>query len=229
MHQFLEELIENGESLLDNYHLGFWEDFVEDNFLDVVTKSRLFFVKLENDPLDLKTEFAAFQFDHFDADQLYEILRVLKKARNYFDKIDEEDKGVWETIHPIIKLLCKRKFDNGYYADAVETALKEINNIIKSKYKEISGIELDGAKLMQKVFSANNPVFEFADLSNETGKNIQQGYMQIFAGSMIGIRNPKAHNNLKPDKNKAIHLLQISSFLMLKIDELGIIGKEYAR
>lgn len=82
---------------------------------------------------------------------------------------------------------------------------------------------MDGAKLMQKVFSVNNPVFKFADLSTESGRNIQQGYMQIFTGSMIGIRNPKAHSNLYPSETLAIHLLQISSFLMLKIDQLGII------
>jgi len=28
------------------------------------------------------------------------------------------------------------------------------------------------------------------------GRNIQRGYMQIFAGAMIGIRNPKAHKNI---------------------------------
>ena len=46
--------------------------------------------------------------------------------------------------------------------------------------------------------------------------------MNIFSGAMIGIRNPKAHNNLNPDKIKSIHLLQIASFMMLKIEEIGL-------
>jgi hypothetical protein len=43
--------------------------------------------------------------------------------------------------------------------------------------------------------------------------------MQLFAGSMIGIRNPKAHENVVIDKNRAIHFLFLSSLLMYKIDE----------
>jgi len=39
---------------------------------------------------------------------------------------------------------------------------------------------------------------------------------------MISIRNPKAHNNLNPDKIKSIHLLQIASFMMLKLGELSL-------
>ena len=140
-----------------------------------------------------------------------------------FSEGENLDQTFWTYINPKITDLCRDKFENGFYADSVETALKEINNLIKVKYKSISGEELDGARLMNKVFSVNNPIFHFADLSSETGRNIQQGYMQIFTGSMIGIRNPKAHNNLNPNKLLSIHLLQISSFLMCKIEEIGIV------
>lgn len=46
-----------------------------------------------------------------------------------------------------------------------------------------------------------------------------QGIIDIMAGSMTGIRNPKAHGNLNPDNSKALHLIALASLLMHKIDE----------
>jgi len=43
--------------------------------------------------------------------------------------------------------------------------------------------------------------------------------MQIFAGAMTGIRNPKAHANIVIDRNRAIHLLFLASLLFFKLDE----------
>lgn len=223
MRKYLEEIIDLGIQLEENYQLEFWENYVDDSFLEIVTKSKLFFIKLDSDPLNLKDKFFKNYTESFDIEKLIVNNNILKQARNYFDKIEIEESSFWNFIHPKIRMIAKIKFENEFYADAVETALKEINNIIKIEYKKISNEELDGAKLMQKVFSVNNPIFQFADISTETGRNIQQGYMNIFSDAMIGIRNPKAHNNLNPDKLKSIHLLQISSFMMLKIEELGLI------
>ena len=78
---------------------------------------------------------------------------------------------------------------------------------------------------MTRAFSANNPIIEFGDLTTENGRNIQLGYMKIFEGAMIGIRNPKAHANLYPDENKSIHFLFLASFMFIKLQEAGIINE----
>ncbi|MCO5242177.1 MAG: TIGR02391 family protein [Chitinophagaceae bacterium] len=223
MKEHLETIIETGEDLLHMHQHEAYEEHVEDVYLDVTTKAKLFFDKLKDDPLNLKQDFLSKQLDSFDESELYDILGILKKAKCYFEVPPSEVDSFWEYIHPLIRAMGKDKFDNGFYADAVETALKEVNNIIKNANKKITGQELDGASLMTKVFSVANPVFSFADITTETGKSIQQGYMQIFAGAMTGIRNPKAHNNMLPDKNKTIHLLFIASFMTVKIEELGLI------
>ncbi len=134
----------------------------------------------------------------------------------------EKGTDLWSIIHSKIIKVSKKKLEDGHFADAVESAFKEVNNRIKKYYKSKIGQELDGADLMYKAFSGNSPVIPLDDLSTETGKNIQQGYMQIFAGSMIGIRNPKAHNNLIISKSRAIHLIFVASLLMGKLDEAGV-------
>lgn len=129
------------------------------------------------------------------------------------------DDILWGLIHPTIERVSRSRFEADHYADSVEAAFKEINRAVKIIYKSETGEELDGASLMQKAFSPNKPIISIGDLSTESGRNIQQGYMQIYAGAMTGIRNPKAHENLKIDSSRAIHLLILASLLMFKLDE----------
>jgi len=135
------------------------------------------------------------------------------------EDIRNEDHYFWQNIHPRIIELAKPRFDAGFYADSVESSFKEINDIIKNIVIRNGGRENDGSSLMTTAFSLANPVIRLTPLISETDKNIQQGYMQIFAGSMVGIRNPKAHGNLHPDKKRTLHLLSLASLLMYKIDE----------
>lgn len=149
---------------------------------------------------------------------------VIPEARRLIEASDIDTpesptQWFWEFVHPRVRALAKPRFEAGFFGDAVEASFKEVNDTIKRILREIDGRELDGAGLMTTVFSPQNPVIRLSELVTETDKSIQQGYMQIFAGSMIGIRNPKAHGNLNPDSTKALHLISLASLLMHKIDE----------
>ena len=72
---------------------------------------------------------------------------------------------------------------------------------------------------MRTAFSAKSPTLHFGDLSSTSKKNEQLGYMDIFAGSMTGIRNPRAHDHqLKDDPGMALQLLILANHLMEKLD-----------
>jgi uncharacterized protein (TIGR02391 family) len=71
---------------------------------------------------------------------------------------------------------------------------------------------------MTRAFSKDNPVFTLADTSTMDGKNVQQGYMNLFLGSTIGIRNPSAHGNEEMERIDAIHFLFLASLLLRKFD-----------
>ena len=84
--------------------------------------------------------------------------------------------------------------------------------------------ELDGQKLMQRVFSPDNPVLLVeGDLDNQTNKDTQQGYMMMFSGAMSAIRNPKAHENMTISKDDAIRKLMFASMLMYKLDAAQLV------
>jgi len=115
-----------------------------------------------------------------------------------------------------IRRVSQQLFKDTHYADSVSAAFKELNHQVKQEYKRRKNVELDGAELMHHAFSPKNPVFVLADQSNESGRNIQQGFMELFAGSIIGIRNPHAHENLSLDVDDAKHFLYLASLLMKK-------------
>lgn len=130
-----------------------------------------------------------------------------------------DNEAFWDYIHPQIKNLVFDKFAGEHYADCVETAFKEINSRLKKIYRKQKNEEKDGTALMNTIFSPGNPVLRFEDISTQSGKDVQAGYMQIFAGAMQGIRNPKAHENLYIQKDTAIKRLILASLLMDKVDE----------
>ena len=125
----------------------------------------------------------------------------------------------WELVHPHVAALARPRFDAGFFGDAVEASYKEVNDAAKRIVREVDGRELDGASLMNIAFSPKNPLIRLTALETETDRSIQQGYMQIMAGAMTGIRNPKAHGNLNPGASRALHLICLASLLMHKIDE----------
>ena len=133
-----------------------------------------------------------------------------------------ESATFWSIIHTSIVRIARSKFEDGYYADAIESVLKDVNNRVKDYVRGTIGKEYDGAALMNRAFSLDRPIIIVDNLDTETGRNIQKGYMQIFAGSMTGIRNPKAHDNVIMEEARAIHFIFLASLLMYKLDEANV-------
>jgi uncharacterized protein (TIGR02391 family) len=121
-----------------------------------------------------------------------------------------QSEDFWSRLHPSVVRASRSRFETSHYADAVEAAFKDLNSKIKEHFRKATGQEFDGADLMNRAFSPNAPIIRLADLSSEDGRNIQKGYMQIFAGAMTGIRNPKAHSNVTIDESRGIHHLHAS-------------------
>ncbi|MBL0155930.1 MAG: TIGR02391 family protein [Bryobacterales bacterium] len=140
-------------------------------------------------------------------------------AASDIEKPQSPNQWFWEFVHPRISALARPRFEAGFFGDAVESSFKELNDAVKRIVRDTDGRELDGAALMTTAFSPNNPVIRLTPIATATDKDEQQGYMQIMAGSMTGIRNPKAHGNLNPDSTKTLHLICLASLLMRRLDE----------
>jgi len=160
-----------------------------------------------------------------NAVQALEVLQrfVIPEARGLLATTDvgapSPTQWFWDFVHPRIGALAKPRFEAGFFGDSVEASFKEVNEAVKRLVKDSAGRELDGAALMNTAFSPQSPIIRLTKLETDSDRSEQQGYMQIMAGSMIGIRNPKAHANLDPPSSKALHLICLASLLLHRLDE----------
>ena len=127
--------------------------------------------------------------------------------------------GAWKLLHPKVQVIAQPRFSAGHYADAVEATLKELASAVRNLVLQRGGSELDGVSLMQTAFSPKNPIIVLADLTTQSGRDMQRGYMDMFAGTMAAIRNPKAHGNVVITPERALHLLFLASTLWYTLDE----------
>lgn len=80
-------------------------------------------------------------------------------------------------------------FESGFYNNSVQESFTALDNFVKVK----SGAEGSGTALMRKAFKKSNPLLRLNDGATGSQKDEQEGYEHMFAGSMLGIRNPASH------------------------------------
>lgn len=107
---------------------------------------------------------------------------------------------------------CSRSlFLSKHYTQAVDQAYKLIVNLVKKK----SSIKSDGPDLIRKAFRLSGGDLLITDCSTESKKNEHEGYTHILAGSIQGIRNPRAHEHeLKDHPEMALELLILANHLV---------------
>lgn len=68
---------------------------------------------------------------------------------------------------------------------------------------------------MQSAFSLQNPILKISDNKDE-----QLGYMWLFSGAVMAIRNSFAHTINEIEKNEAIEWLYFASALFRQLDKV---------
>ncbi len=123
------------------------------------------------------------------------------------------------AMHPELRQVTERFVEN-HLDVAIFEAFKAINNRVKA----MTGLDLDGSRLMDAALSGTSPKIQFGDLSTQTGRDIQQGLYFLFKGAVQGIRNPDAHEQFKQlDEEEGLEELAFASMLMRRLDA-GYVG-----
>jgi uncharacterized protein (TIGR02391 family) len=79
---------------------------------------------------------------------------------------------------------ASKLYKDGHYANAVEAAVKALNALVRLR----SGRDdLDGSKLMETIFSPNNPMLAFNSLDDQSDWDEQKGFMMLFSGAVDGL------------------------------------------
>lgn len=114
-------------------------------------------------------------------------------------------------FHPLVIKHAGKLFADGHYRQAILDTYIALTEQVKA----VSGRhDLDGTPLMQNVFSPKTP-----KLSVSSNFDEQQGFMWLFTGAVMGIRNPKAHAvTPHPDKQTTLEWLGFASVLFRVLD-----------
>lgn len=112
---------------------------------------------------------------------------------------------------------------DGHFTRAVEEAYKLIDNLVNDKAAAYCKTK-SGTALMQQAMSPKDGVLRFGQGSAESQRDEQAGYMQIFAGCMMGIRNPRAHDSdYVDDEHTALCLLAFANHLIVKLENAKVV------
>ena len=131
---------------------------------------------------------------------------------HHHDILDSFDNQI--TFTGLVR--CTRElFAGEHYSLAVEKAFVYVENLVKER-SGVSGKY--GSSLMKTVFSVQNPFIKLNAGVTDSDRDEQLGYMEVFAGAMTGIRNPRAHAHDWIDEPKeALELLVFANHLVRKI------------
>ncbi|MEX0828613.1 MAG: TIGR02391 family protein [Nitrospirales bacterium] len=137
-----------------------------------------------------------------------------KKIQATFDSLD---------LHSRIAEACGDLFRDGHYRNAVQDGSIALIHMVKEKSHR-NDITSE-TTLMETVFSPKSPILKFNDLQDETDKSEQLGFMFLFKGATLGIRNPRSHA-LNPDSQQ--DALEFIAFLSLlaKLVEKSTLAKK---
>lgn len=116
-------------------------------------------------------------------------------------------------LHSRVKAVSAHLFKDKHYRQAILQACLALNEAVQQR----SGrSDLEGVSLMNHVFSLKTPILQFPGHPDE-----QQGYMWLFSGVTMAIRNPRGHKVGEAedlDANEALELLALISALFRALD-----------
>ncbi|MCW4030442.1 MAG: TIGR02391 family protein [Candidatus Bathyarchaeota archaeon] len=159
---------------------------------------------------------------------LEDITNAQEKTQPPITKEDEKAQALFEQIitHPEIKTVSAGLFNGRNYRNAVLDAAIRLEEMIKKKAnypKDNKGRELSGVSLMHRVFDSQNPILSWTKNSTQIDKDELDGYKLIFAGTVQGIRDTKAHAIFNISPMRALKLLTLIVVLAELVDSASII------
>jgi uncharacterized protein (TIGR02391 family) len=122
-----------------------------------------------------------------------------------------------EGLHRRVQEVAGVLYRDGHYRQAILDAYIALADDVR----KASGLgDLDNTPLMQQAFSPKKPILQVSEDSDE-----QLGFMWLYSGAVMGIRNPKAHRLVEQkDPQRALEWLAFASVLFRVLDDARKVG-----
>jgi uncharacterized protein (TIGR02391 family) len=144
-----------------------------------------------------------------------EAVKTISDAERRVRTIQSKFQG--RRIHPEVLKYCKVELMQENYFHAVFEATKGL----AQRIRDLSGIQADGAALIDRVFSIDQPILAFNTLQTDTEKSEHRGFAALLKGCFAAARNPLAHEPkiLWDGEDDAADYLSLISLLHRKLDD----------
>ncbi|QOK92227.1 TIGR02391 family protein [Ralstonia pseudosolanacearum] len=121
------------------------------------------------------------------------------------------------VVHAEVLNYCRAELLDENYFHAVFEATKGVAERIRL----LSGLNGDGADLVNKAFAGQQPVLALGPLTTESEKSEQKGFANLLIGLFGAVRNPLAHapkTNWPMSEQDALDILTLVSLIHRKLD-----------
>jgi len=141
--------------------------------------------------------------------------RTLDEAEARVRTIQAKFRG--RRIHAEVLKYCSTELMQDNYFHAVFEATKGL----AQRIREMSGVQADGAALVDHVFSVDRPVLALNSLQTDTDRSEHKGFAALLKGCFAAVRNPLAHEPkiLWEGEDDAADYLSLVSLLHRKLDD----------
>jgi len=122
------------------------------------------------------------------------------------------------NIHSDVMKFCKAELLQENYFHAVFEATKSL----AQKIRILTGLTIDGSRLVDEAFSIKRPMLAFNALQTETEEREHTGFSMLLKGCFLAVRNPLAHEPkiLWQGEDDAADYLTLISLLHRKLDDV---------
>ncbi len=130
----------------------------------------------------------------------------------------------WRHLHDKLRDRIKSHYEKHQYGQAADEGTKIYCELIRN----LTGLDEDGTKLTGNSFGGESPRIRVADLSYETGRNIQKGQEALSRGLIEGFRNPVSHapmDSVVPgtfSELDCLNILSLISYLLTRVDDAQV-------
>ncbi|GBC92421.1 hypothetical protein HRbin15_00891 [bacterium HR15] len=131
-------------------------------------------------------------------------------------------------LHPRVKEIARKPFQEGNYVHAVLEAAKAFEKYLK----ELTQIDENCRRLVQESFKVQSPRIRFNKLQSRSEKSEQEGLRLIAEGICAAVRNPKGHEPMDApamqqlDAFEALDQLAIISYIFKRVEKADVINKD---
>ena len=139
---------------------------------------------------------------------------TISEAKRRADGMASRLRG--RDIHPEILPYCREELMQENYFHAVFEAAKSV----AQRLRDMTGLPLDGAALIDKCFAESQPQIWINALRTETERSEHKGFALLLKGAFAAIRNPTAHEPkiLWQGEDDAADYFTLLSMLHRKLD-----------